>query len=172
MNFKFQDSGMAMVKGSLCLLMIFSATGCGKNEGMGGLFGGAGGAAIGASVAGRGNEGIGAAIGGLAGYALGSGVGRAADDQETAEEMKARERAHRREVAHLEQEKADIARANAKWCSICGRQEMDVRAKRCGPCGGSLCHEKYCPRCGERYKPTIKNKYCNYCEEPTLLRAQ
>ena len=156
--------------------MLLVSSGCGKNESAGGLFGGAGGAAVGAVIAGPNNAGLGAVIGGLAGYAVGSGVGRAADDEDTKEEMDARERSHQRDVTRLEREKDRIrqeqVRLNTKWCSDCGKRETDVRAKRCGPCGGSLCHEKYCPRCGERYEGSTSKKYCAYCDEKTPLRAQ
>lgn len=169
---KIEQKIQAVLLGILAFGILLVSSGCGKNEATGGALGAGGGALAGALIAGPNNAGVGAAIGGLAGWALGSSAGRVSDDEETADQIRARERAHRQEVNQLQQEKARIAQAQAKWCSECGRQEMDVRAKRCGPCGGSLCHEKYCPRCGERYKPTIKNKYCNYCDEPTLLRAQ
>jgi len=162
--------------GAIGLGMLLVATGCGKNESVGGIFGGAGGAAVGAAIAGPENAGLGAVIGGLAGYAVGSGIGRSADDEETEEEMRAREQAHQNEVRSLEREKQQLAKQHQQetmqWCSLCHKQINDVRARRCGDCGGSLCHEKYCPRCGERYEGSTRSKYCNYCEVPTPLRAQ
>lgn len=166
---KIEQKLQVALLGVLAFGMLLISSGCGKNEAGGGLLGAGGGALIGHAL---GGNATGAAIGGLAGYVVGSSVGRAADDEETAQETRARERAHRQEVSQLQQEKVRMAQAQAKWCADCGRQEMNVHAKRCGECGGSLCHEKYCPRCGERYKPTMKNKYCSYCDEPTLLRAQ
>jgi len=144
-----------------CLLCISSFPGCGKHETAQGLHGALEGAAIGASVTGKGDRAEGTLIGAL----IGGHIGRTAGADQDRFEKKL---AHAREVTHLEHQ---LKKEPHKWCKGCGAKVMLKGAVSCPTCGHELFTEKFCRRCATNFEPTSHYQYCPYCPGGIRLKT-
>ncbi|MBM3886681.1 glycine zipper 2TM domain-containing protein, partial [Candidatus Dependentiae bacterium] len=136
-------------------MSLFS--GCGKHEATAGTVGATAGAIIGSSLTDNRNKTSAALLGGVIGNIIGSHAGRAADQEEAAEEYY-----HKRTIELREREivrrEAEVRLVNAgldRWCLACHRQNGIPGAHRCPSCGDSLVREKVCNGCLTSFSPTV-----------------